>query len=308
MKQKSNSILESLKKIYVKMTGKKVVKRKTETDVLSDIAESYEPVDTSNLQEKLITGEGIAIADNNIKADLTDYTNSHLQSPDNPNSNVVYDNISLYGKEITFKSQKNVKVAQQNFVKLIDAYPSATFDPNEEYYLYSNGEYRLTHAVTADNFEQSKSRLYIVDSVSEISFPRKTGTVALEGTKYEHNICFKNWEGNDTNGSVTVSSMISFKFTSTSDTPITTLSDLLAALKETFGNNTQTTICASGNLDFYNAGSRPFLNTPISQVLIDTSNEIIKIVYWSIELDYLSDMIYSFTYASPIFTDTVLPL
>ena len=40
---KNNSILDSLKKIYTKMTGKKVVKRKTETDVLSDIADSYDP-------------------------------------------------------------------------------------------------------------------------------------------------------------------------------------------------------------------------------------------------------------------------
>ena len=40
---KNSSILDSLKKIYTKMTGKKVVRRKTETDVLSDIAEAYDP-------------------------------------------------------------------------------------------------------------------------------------------------------------------------------------------------------------------------------------------------------------------------
>jgi len=43
---KNTSILESLKKIYTKMTGKKVVKRKNETDILSDIAESYTPNQT----------------------------------------------------------------------------------------------------------------------------------------------------------------------------------------------------------------------------------------------------------------------
>ena len=62
MKQTSNSILQSLKKLFTKMTGKKVVKSKTETDLISDIAEAYEPVDTSSFQEKIAAGDGITIA------------------------------------------------------------------------------------------------------------------------------------------------------------------------------------------------------------------------------------------------------
>lgn len=63
---KNNSILDSLKKIYTKMTGKKVVKRKTETDVLSDIAESYDP---SQGGTTYTAGTGISIANDTIAID-----------------------------------------------------------------------------------------------------------------------------------------------------------------------------------------------------------------------------------------------
>ena len=138
-----------------------------------------------------------------------------------------------------------------------------------------------------------------------------SGNISVGSTqKYEHNICFKNWQGNDnsTLQTTSVNSMISFKFISTSNTQIFNLSDLLLALKNVFGEYTQTTICASGNLDFYINGARPLQDIPISQVLIDTSNEIVKIVYWSRELDTFSSMTYTFTDNSAIFNDSVISL
>ncbi len=113
---KNNSILESLKKIYTKMTGKKVVKRKTETDVLSDIAEAYDPSQSGGGSTVSGTDDGT----NWTSLTIGDKTRAIPQggSDDKP----YYLNIDM----ILYLTGKHIDV--DNFIDVIDSIDSTILD------------------------------------------------------------------------------------------------------------------------------------------------------------------------------------